>query len=228
MNEAERYLTKARESLTSAEADLAAGRYNSVANRAYYAAFQATVAALVQMGVHARGNDWSHRFVMDRFSVTLVKRRKLLPSRYKGVLDDLFDVRVNADYATVNVSRRLARLGAKTAREIVDAVEEFTGSRRVSEKEAEYVSREKTSAREYRKKAAGFIQEIKDTILSAYPDSTFELYERTPKDYRMIVRGSFEDQLDIQDLLDGRKSDILVEHDIWIVLLAHPREEQAA
>lgn len=48
------FLLKARESLASAEADLKAGRFNSAANRAYYAAFQAAVAMLVEHG-HGRG-----------------------------------------------------------------------------------------------------------------------------------------------------------------------------
>lgn len=228
MTESGRYLAKARESLASAEADFRARRYNSAANRSYYAAFQAAVAGLVWTGVRARGDDWSHRFVIDRYSVTLIRRKKLLPSRYRRVLDDLFDARVNADYSAGGVSRHSTQRGVGSASEIVAAVARMTEQKRTREASADYGSRKMTEADEYRKKAAGFIQEIEDTILSTYPDCAFEVFERTPKDYRMIVKSDSCDQIDIQDLLDGRKSDILVDHDIWIVLLVRRKEERAA
>jgi len=40
------FLNRAQESLEGAESEFASGRYNSVANRAYYACFQAAIAAL--------------------------------------------------------------------------------------------------------------------------------------------------------------------------------------
>jgi HEPN domain len=51
LEEARTYLTKAAESLTSAQIDFAAARYNSCANRAYYACFQGAVAALLAAGI---------------------------------------------------------------------------------------------------------------------------------------------------------------------------------
>jgi uncharacterized protein (UPF0332 family) len=39
-------LNRAQESLEGAESEFASGRYNNVANRAYYACFQAAIAAL--------------------------------------------------------------------------------------------------------------------------------------------------------------------------------------
>lgn len=227
MTETERYLAKARESLASAEEDVAAGRYNSAANRSYYAAFQAAVAALIWSGVRPVEGDWGHRFVMERFSVTLTKRRKLLPASLNRIFDDLFDNRVIADYREADISKRAGRRGAKSAGMVVESVEMTIGQARLREGRVDYGSQIMTTPAAYRKKAVGFIKEIKDTILEAYPDCTFEVIERTPKDYRLIVKGSFEDQLDIQDLLDGRKIDILVEHDVWIVLLAEPVEQAA-
>ena len=227
MTEPEPYLAKARESLASSEADVEAGRYNSAANRAYYAAFQAAVAALIWAGIKPVKEDWGHRFVMDRFSVTLTKRRKLLPSEFSSSLDQLFDNRVIADYREADISRRVARSGINIARRIVATVEQLTKDGRVSEPNAEYRSTVMTTAAEYRAKAKGFVQEIKDLILAAYPDSTFEVIERTPKDYRMIVKGSFRDQLDIQNVIGCRKIDMLTDHDIWIVLLAEPINQAA-
>jgi uncharacterized protein (UPF0332 family) len=41
------YLAKASESLLTAESEFVNGRYNSCANRCYYACFQAAIAALL-------------------------------------------------------------------------------------------------------------------------------------------------------------------------------------
>jgi uncharacterized protein (UPF0332 family) len=45
------YLSKANESLAGATSELVNGRYNNTANRAYYAVFQAAIAALMQAGI---------------------------------------------------------------------------------------------------------------------------------------------------------------------------------
>ena len=49
------YLAKATESLQTAESEFANGRYNSCANRCYYACFQAAIAALLREGIRPRG-----------------------------------------------------------------------------------------------------------------------------------------------------------------------------
>lgn len=48
------YLSKARESLETAESEYVNRRYNSCANRCYYACFQAAIAALLRAGVRPR------------------------------------------------------------------------------------------------------------------------------------------------------------------------------
>ena len=60
------YLTKAEESIRTAESEFANGRYNSCANRCYYACFQAAIAALLSEGIRPRG-QWSHEFVQGQF-----------------------------------------------------------------------------------------------------------------------------------------------------------------
>ena len=104
-----RYMAKSRESLASANADLETGRYNSAANRAYYAAFQAAVALLIENGVRPHGGSWEHKFVMGEFSGTLVRRRKIIPSQHRGVLERLLESRVRADYRAESISRSDAR-----------------------------------------------------------------------------------------------------------------------
>ena len=227
MTEAERYLAKAKESLASARADNRARRYNSAANRAYYAAFQAAVAALINAGIRPADDDWGHRFVMSQFSGKLIRRRKLLPRTLRPTLNNLFDRRVKADYRSVDTSRRTADDSARRAASLVRQVDKMGGSRGIAETKAKYEGRTMPTARETRRKAKAFVDEIKGLLTKEFPDCEFRLIERSPKDYRLIVRGSFRDDVDIQDVLDGRTTDILVDHDIWIVILAESKREAA-
>lgn len=105
----ERYLAKAQECLASAGADFAAGRYNSVANRAYYASFQAAVAILLASGLRPRDGSWQHRFVQSQFSGKLVMRRKGIPAVFTGTLALLLEARVVADYQEQAIGRPAAR-----------------------------------------------------------------------------------------------------------------------
>ena len=227
MTEAERYLAKASESLASARADARARRYNSAANRAYYAAFQAAVAALIDAGVRPANDDWSHRFVMGQFSGKLIRRRKLLPSALRSTLGALFDRRVTADYSAEDVSARDAGDSVKRADRLVVAVSAAAGRRSVREAEPVYGSERVKTDRAIKAKAKELIEEVKQTILRAYPDREFKVVEFGPKDYRLIVRGGKGDLFGIHKALDGLTTDILVDHDIWIVILAE-RKRQAA
>src|SRR3990172_5250648 len=122
MGESQLFLDKARESLASAHADFAAGRFNSCANRAYYAAFQAAIAALIHAGVQGREDIWSHRFVMSECSSTLVRRIHLLPSSLSSALNALMEKRNVADYESRSVSKQESRRSLRRAGEIVSAV----------------------------------------------------------------------------------------------------------
>lgn len=117
------YAAKARESLASAEADFAAGRYNSGARGAYYALFQAAIAALLLAGEPLREN-WSHKYVQSRFSGMLVGRRKLYPSALGAALSTAIRIRHLADYDSARVGRNNARRVLSYARRLVGLVEE--------------------------------------------------------------------------------------------------------
>lgn len=126
VEESQVYLTKARESLTSAEADYAAGRYNSCANRVYYACFQAAVAALLAEGLRPlspRG-EWSHEFVQSQFNGLLIGRRKRYPLPLRRILRDTMEVREKADYTPSLVSARVASRVLDAAQSFVPAIEE--------------------------------------------------------------------------------------------------------
>ena len=121
---AEAYLAKAEESLASAESDFAAGRFNSCANRAYYACFQAAIAALLREGIRpaARDGQWGHAFVHAQFVGQLVNRRHRYPAELRSVLTQNFLLRQTADYAPDVVSQPQADRGRRRSREFVGAV----------------------------------------------------------------------------------------------------------
>jgi uncharacterized protein (UPF0332 family) len=126
VEEARTYLTKAVESLTSARIDFAAARYNSCANRTYYACFQAAVAALLAVGIRPASprGEWSHEFVQSQFNGLLIIRRKLYPAALRRVLRDTMAVREKADYTPASVSARVAGRVLQAAQDFVQAIQE--------------------------------------------------------------------------------------------------------
>ncbi len=107
-HDAARYLTKAEESLASAESDFGHARYNSCANRCYYACFQAAIAALLREGIRPTGR-WGHDYVQAQFAGQLVHRRKRYASEFRTTLVETFALRRIADYSTDSVSRAEGR-----------------------------------------------------------------------------------------------------------------------
>lgn len=125
MSESEQYLVKALQSLQGAESEFDNKRFDNTANRAYYACFQAALAALSAAGVpirRDRGDTISHQAVQSQFSGLLIKRRKLYPSSLRSVLQNLLKRRTTADYQMVSISKkqaeRVLRLAEKFVREI--------------------------------------------------------------------------------------------------------------
>ena len=124
--ELQAYLAKAEENVASAASELVNGRYNACANRCYYAAFQAAVAALIQAGIRpprgARG-EWGHAFVQAQFAGELIMRRKLYPAALRDVLPRLQVTRRRADYEPTAVSQTQATRSLRMAQDLVTAVQ---------------------------------------------------------------------------------------------------------
>jgi uncharacterized protein (UPF0332 family) len=123
MADADAFLGKAEESLESAHDDFSAGRFNACARNAYYAAFQAAVAALLHEGIEPRGR-WGHEFVQAQFAGMLVYRRKLYPARMRGDLAEAFQLRTEGDYSARMVRRRSVSRVLEFARLLVRLVKE--------------------------------------------------------------------------------------------------------
>ena len=121
---AEAFRVKAEESLASATSEFANRRYNSCANRCYYACFQAAIVALLRERIQPPRSDqrWGHAFVQAQFAGQLIIRRKLYPSSLRDVLPRLLALRQHADYELDPVGRVQAGRALGRTREFVEAI----------------------------------------------------------------------------------------------------------
>ena len=116
------FLEKAHEALQVAQLALEQRCPNSAANRAYYAAYHATRAALVDAHVSGANEKWGHEAIQARISRLTREGKRGLPSRLGAELARLRMIRDIADYEQRMVSLRQARDVVKTATEFVSAV----------------------------------------------------------------------------------------------------------
>src|ERR671914_2229640 len=120
------YLTKAIESLLTAESEFANGRYNSCANRSYYACFQAAIAAILNEGIRPAG-QWNHQFVQAQFVGVLINKRKRYESELRRVLADNQSLRDKADYRPEFVTAIQASRALRRTRLFVTAIRQRGG-----------------------------------------------------------------------------------------------------
>ncbi len=112
-------LSKSRRSLKAAQSHLAEADYDFAASRAYYAAFYAMEAALLNRGVTCS----THGGVLARFSERFIKNGTL-PSEFGAKAARLFRERQIGDYEfDVSVTQPAAEQDVAVATEMVDAVE---------------------------------------------------------------------------------------------------------
>ena len=118
------YLEKAAESLAGAESELANGRYNNCANRAYYACFQAAIAALLRSGIRtpSPSGHRSHEFVWAQFAGELINRRKLYASDLRDTFERVHTWREIADYRPDRVTQVQATRAVRRGNQLGQAV----------------------------------------------------------------------------------------------------------
>jgi uncharacterized protein (UPF0332 family) len=120
------YLTKAIESLLTAESEFANGRYNSCANRSYYACFLAAIAAILTEGIRPAG-QWNHQFVQAQFVGLLINKRKRYESELRRILADNQSLRDKADYRPEFVTATQASRALRRTRLFVTAIRQRGG-----------------------------------------------------------------------------------------------------
>ncbi len=116
------FLAKARQNLRAAELLSENGLYDASANRSYYAALHAAVAALSSAGI--RTERISHETTQSNFSAELIRKRKIYPGHLRSYLSDLQRVRDHADYKLKSVSKKVAMRQVNKAKEFVTKVAE--------------------------------------------------------------------------------------------------------
>jgi uncharacterized protein (UPF0332 family) len=120
------YLTKAIESLLTAESEFVNGRYNSCANRCYYACFQGAIAALLSQGIRPSG-QWNHQFVQAQFVGVLINQRKRYDAQLRRALSDNQSLRDKADYRPELVTATQASRALRRTRLFVTAIRQRGG-----------------------------------------------------------------------------------------------------
>ena len=127
---AEAYLVKAEESLAGAESEHANRRYNNSANRAYYACFQAAVAALIRAGIGPSGSGrYDHDAVQAQFVGELINRRHRYSPEFRDTFERLLRLREIADYRTDVATETQTVRAIRRARAFVEAVRQGSGTR---------------------------------------------------------------------------------------------------
>ncbi len=120
------YLAKAAESFLTAESEFVNGRYNSCANRCYYACFLAAIAALLGEGIRPRG-QWRHEFVQAQFVGVLINQHKRYDAQLRRVLADNQSLRDQADYRPELVTATQAGRALRRSRLFVTAIRQRGG-----------------------------------------------------------------------------------------------------
>jgi uncharacterized protein (UPF0332 family) len=120
----ELWLLKARASLAGAQSELGQRRFDNVANRAYYACFQAAIAGLIWAQIRPPGGvvTWDHGFVQSRFVGQLINRRKQYASDLRDTLSVTMGLRCKADYQHDSVTAEQAIRLVRRATRFVDEV----------------------------------------------------------------------------------------------------------
>ncbi len=114
------FLDKASENLRDSERALEEERWNASANRAYYACFQAAIAALAEENTTHPKNP--HSWVQSQFAELLVKRRKRYPAAMASYLMPMQELRDKADYKPLSVSKGEATKQVRMAREFLSTI----------------------------------------------------------------------------------------------------------
>ena len=94
--------------------------FDAAANRAYYAAFQAAVAALARHGFTKDRLD--HEWVQAQMNTQLIRRAKICPDKIKSHLPKMQTVRNIADYEPKRTGKKVAQRQIAKAEEMISVI----------------------------------------------------------------------------------------------------------
>jgi uncharacterized protein (UPF0332 family) len=119
-------MARARRDLETARIVVADGDPNAAANRAYYAMYHAACASLMAVGQPRLALGKTHRGVMSAFAEHVV-RAGHVPAEASGVIAEVANQRILADYIGDGVTEQMARLLIDNADTFVSNVAAFVG-----------------------------------------------------------------------------------------------------
>ncbi len=118
------YFIKAKANLAAAKICYENKLFDASISRAYFAAFQAAIAALLHSG-ECRGK-FDHKWVQAKFTEKLIKRRKIFPKRFRSYLIEMQGLRNAADYRHEPISQKKTAEQLRKSADIVSQIgEEF-------------------------------------------------------------------------------------------------------
>lgn len=121
----EGYAIKARESLQSARMLFRADCCSSCVSRCYYAMFQMALAALYRRGIKPPVEGrYSHAWVHAAVATEFIHKRKLLLGKMASYLPDALKLRIEADYESGGVGKKVAERTLAKATAFLDEMEE--------------------------------------------------------------------------------------------------------
>jgi len=126
-------LERAQATLKAARLCLRECLFDSAANRAYFAVFQAAICALESRGIQRE--EWSHKSVHSDFVQLFVRRQKVVSASFVSTLPKLMQLRHIADYKQPGVSQTQAERAVRLAQELV----EFTAQEVLNATEAKKI-----------------------------------------------------------------------------------------
>lgn len=115
------YLQKAQSNLRVAEMAYHAGEYDPAVSRAYYAVFQAEIAALLKL-TDFRPRQWGHDRVPAEFNRRLIHQQKVFPTSLRFLHSDLLGRRHIADYEVEQIGQLVAERCIRKAQEMVSTI----------------------------------------------------------------------------------------------------------
>jgi len=111
------FLNKASENLLAAQISLQNGLFNACANRAYYGALQAAIAALEHKGLKRKRVD--HGWVQANFNNHFINRHKIYPRKFRYYLLDMQAIRDQADYESESITKKEAQRQVNKLKEFI-------------------------------------------------------------------------------------------------------------
>ena len=223
------YLAKAEQCLAGAALAVAHGQYNNAANRAYYAAYQAAVAALNAVRAQAPApRYWAHDFVLREYSLRLACDRGDYAPGSRSVLKALHDERLKADYEVELISRASGEHALALTREFVGAVRQRLGEQPACPARAGSPAPEGPASLRYpvgyvyaverpSPRATGALEPLMSALRTRFPEARFA-YRESPDRLRcyLDIATDCEDDVVVLEAVAGAAVDLLLQQDLQV------------